>query len=251
MKHIQKKYYQEHKNVALEKISYPILDPSDSIDIVEASKEDQLFLIYNDNSIVRAFAHQHKDKILRIPIPDLSIVYFNSAYLLNKLRIEQFDEMVSKVSIDGDKMDENATNEIFKFYGYSSSCLISLFTALESFINHILPDNEVYVYKKKKYNKGEIQRWIPFNDKVKYVLPFYFGKTFFTNATPLYEHIDNLKSIRDELIHTKSDQNLKLQEKLMSKIIDFDYEKAFEASTDFMNFYKKEFIVECHCGRDF
>ncbi|WP_338357160.1 hypothetical protein [Yeosuana marina] len=80
--------------------------------------------------------------------------------------------------------DVLVTNEIYKYYGFASSCIISMFTSLESFINHIIPNNKLYKkelhHKTEIYNKEQIQKGLSFDEKTKNVLPFFFeNKNFF------------------------------------------------------------------------
>jgi hypothetical protein len=201
--------------------------------------------------------YQNNGENLIIPIPDLSLVYFDSAYNLNKLRIEQKKKLNEKIKGIGKKeLSENAINEIYRYYGYSSSCLIALFTAIESFINQIIPDDKNYEkdcgYKTEIYTKSQVQKKLTFEEKTRKVLPYFFNNNdFFKNPTTNSRHILNLKELRDEIVHPKSEKNLASQELLMKRLLKFDYEKTIEAVACFMNFYHKEFIVECNCGIDF
>ena len=62
----------------------------------------------------------------------------------------------------------------------------------------------------------------------------------------------NLKEFRDDIIHTKQEDNNMLRyEGLIKKSLNFKYDKALISVASFMNFYKKDYIVECNCGGDF
>jgi hypothetical protein len=106
-------------------------------------------------------------------------------------------------------MTEDRSNELYQFYGLSTNCIISLFTSIESFINHLLPDDKKYELVKNNrteiYNREQIQFNIPFMEKLKNVLPQFYEKSFFSKESKANAHIRNLKELRDDLIHTKSD----------------------------------------------
>lgn len=259
MKHIKKRYLFQEK---LDKSKRELIDTigeklnKEDKDLIIKSKHKNLFITTDKDFMVKAFALNHNGIKMIIPIPDLSLVYFDSAYNLNVLREEKKKDLIPKISLNSKELDEDATNEIYKYYGYSSSCIISLFTSLESFINHILPNDKLYVRelnnKTESFTKEQIQKGIKFNDKTRKVLPFFFnGKNFFRNKSLANKHIDNLKELRDELVHPKSDQSFQSQEKLITRLLAFKYEETFEAVKKLMNFYIENFIEECDCGVDY
>lgn len=256
MKHIQKKY------------GFQLADAADKLNDVgtkfeitdrnslRQAKKSDIYATTDKGYVIKCFLYQNNGENLVIPIPDLSLVYFDSAYNLNRLRKEQQKELNKKIkSIGKEVLNESAINEIYRYYGYSSSCLISLFTAIEGFINHILPDDKNYEkdcgHKTEVYTKSQIQNGLTFDEKTRKVLPYFFNKDFFKKPTTNTQHIFNLKELRDEIVHPKSEKNLASQEILMKRLLKFDYEKTMEAVASFMNFYHPNFIVECGCGLDF
>ena len=93
--------------------------------------------------------------------------------------------------------------------------------------------------------------FLDFKTKIKDVLPMITGKDFFSKSTPANQLIWNLKDFRDEIIHTKANENPLKYEKLIKTSLNFKYEKTLMATATFMNFYKTDFILECDCGQDF
>lgn len=256
MKHIQKKYGIQLAN-AVDKINAvgTKFDVKSKASLKLAKKQD-IYATTENGYVIKCFLHQNNGDNLVIPIPDLSLVYFDSAYNLNKLRIEQQKQLNNKIkTIAKGTISESAINEVYRYYGYSTSCIISLFTAMESFINHILPDDKNYEkdcgYKTEIYSKSQIQKGLTFDEKTRKVLPSFFEKDYFKKSTANTQHIYNLKELRDEIVHPKSEKNLDAQEKLMKRLLKFDYEKTLEAVASFMNYYESDFIAECNCGVDF
>lgn len=260
MKHIKKKYsYQEKITKELEK---KIEEKGEVVeaynqDFIKKSKKKDLFIRTDEDYLIKGFAYKKGNKIALIPIPDLSLVYFDSAYNLNELRKEKEKDFFKKRIIKDGKLGEDATNEIYRYYGYASSCIISMFTAMECFINFILPENKEYIKvipnkRTENYTKEQIQKVIPFDEKKNKVLPYFFdGKSFFKNQTKHTQHLNNLKELRNEIVHPKTEDSFRKQEKLIRKLIDFKYDETFEALSVFMNFYKKGFVIECDCGVDY
>lgn len=257
MRHIKKKYFFEQKSSNNENL-FGIDGTIDeySPDIIKKSKNKDVFITTEDGTIIKSFIFNDNGNPCVIPIPDLTLVYFDGAYTLNELRKEQQKELFLKIKITKENLGENGTNEIYKYYGYASNCLISLFTALESFVNHILPNNKLYFIDTNKnteyYSKDQIQKYIQFDTKVKKVLPHFFeDKNFFKHPTKHTQHIENLKNLRNEIVHPKSERNSTNQEELIKNLLNFNFDKTFEAVAHFMNFYIPDYIIECNCGIDY
>jgi hypothetical protein len=260
MKHIKKKYSYQEK--ITKELDNKIETKGEKVDaqskgFLKKSKEKDLFIRTDEDYLIKAFAYKKGSELALIPIPDLSLVYFDSAYNLNELRKEKEIEFFTKRIVKEGKLGEDATNEIYRYYGYASSCVISMFTAMECFVNFILPEDKQYVKTIPKrrteyYTKEQIQKVIPFDEKKNKVLPYFFdGKSFFKNQTKHTQHLNNLKELRNEIVHPKSEDSFRKQEKLIRKLIDFKYDETFDALAIFMNFYKKEFVIECDCGIDY
>lgn len=259
MKHITKKYlFQIEIGDDIKKVldNKSISVSSTSKDLLKLSKKMDLYVTTEKGYLIKAFTINYEGTNALIPIPDLSLVYFDSAYNLNVLRKEKEIELFTKVKINVDKLGEDATNEIYRYYGFASSCVISLFTAIESFINHIIPNDKLYVkqlkYKTEIYTKEQIQKSISFDEKTKEVLPFFFeGKNYFKSQSSSNQHLTNLKQLRDEIVHPKSEATFQKQEELIKRLLNFNYDKTFESVASFMNFYENGYITECDCGVDF
>lgn len=255
MKHIEKKYLFQIEGTELLKEKAIEVKQIDKT-IIKKAKENELFITTVNDYVIKAFPYKHKNEIAIIPIPDLTLIYFDSAYNLNKDRIKFESELLPKLISSNSKYGEEFTNDIYHYYGNASGCIIFLFTALESFINHILPDDKVYVVPSERstvtYTKAQIQKSINFDEKVKKVLPKLLeGKSFYQKQTKSNQHLTNLKNLRDDLVHTKSDTNFENQTFLMTSLLRFKYDETFKAVREFMNFYKHNYIVDCSCDDDY
>lgn len=255
MKHIEKKYLfqiEGSEQLKAKGIEVTKIDKT----IIKKAKENELFVTTVNDYVIKAFPYKHKNEIAIIPIPDLTLIYFDSAYNLNKDRLKFEKELLPKLIASNIKFGEEFTNDIYHYYGNASGCIIFLFTALESFINHILPEDKIYVVPSERstihYTKAQIQKSINFDDKIKKVLPNLLeGKSFFKKQTSSTQQITNLKNLRDDLVHTKSDTNFENQKFLMTSLLRFKYDETFKAVREFMNFYKPNYISDCSCENDY
>ncbi|MGN5955571.1 hypothetical protein ACP6L2_13245 [Sphingobacterium lactis] len=240
MKHIKKKYLYE-------------FSPSDGFDkskIVNGVR----FIASLNGKFIRAFSEKLRvngeEVLLDLPIPDLTLIYYNMAYLYGKKRESLKSNLGEKLnSIDLE--DEDVSKELYSYFGISVSCIILAFTSLESFMNAILPDDKTYERKKSTgvevYDKENIQRWLGFKEKINNVLPALLRK----RMGNIPDMIWKLKELRDNIIHTKSNIGFSIEEKLMNDILDFDFERSLSDIRVFMNFYKPDYIEDCECGGDF
>lgn len=261
MKHITRKFLFQEKTLPIPK------DPSKKAEdlihhvdrrdnkTLKSKKNMSVFMKTVEGEYLMGFIHNYNGAHTPVPLPDFTLVHFDFAHNSNAERKIKEKELFGKLIAPELEVTEDVTHEIYAYYGYASSCIISLFTSIESFVNHIIPSDKPFMRelnnKTELYNKAQIQEVLPFWDKLKLVLPYYYGKNFFLNPTPTNQHIANLKNLRDDIIHTKSEIDYSKQQALLKSVLSFKYDQTFEAVAKFMNFYRPEYITECDCGADF
>ncbi|NQX97780.1 MAG: hypothetical protein HRT73_07860 [Flavobacteriales bacterium] len=256
MKHIKKKFLLEARTDAFDftdpRIEQVKLKGNTLENVNE--KEKIAFIQTDEGKVVGGFIHKINGKSLVFPVPDPTLIYFNTAYLNVRLIKNLKKKLLKKVSHEK-QLNELALNEFYEYFGNTSTSVIFMFMAIESFLNQAIPTEFVYKSvsgkKTELYNKLQIQENIDFKTKITLVLKQISGKNFFEKSTPTNQYIWNLKEFRDDLVHTKQELDPLKYNQLMVTSLNFDYEKALNAVTKFMNFYKKEYIEECKCGRDF
>jgi hypothetical protein len=259
MKHIKKKYLlyikgeNSEQNSDFDSLFHNVEDLNNNF-LKEKSKSNNLLLKFREDEFIFAFIYNHNGTYVNIPLPDYTLIYFDNAYNLNIQRRNQQKLLLTKLT-NIKTLSDGISHELYMFYGTASAVVINLFTALESFANSILPTDKNYIDNKSNrteiYNVLQIQESISFWDKLKYVLPQLLNANYFKDQTPNTQHITNLKELRDDIIHTKSDNTYDTQIKLLTRILKFKYDETFVAVSHFMNFYKKGYIEECKCGNDY
>ena len=256
-KHIQKKFLNETEL------------PQDVIDLLAKSKlrislEDQkkiksipkgmtTYLTTEDNKFFKAFTIRHNNQIKLIPEPDPILVYFNAAYL-NFIQIkDKRNEIFEKLS--GEKLSELMIKELYDYFGITSSFVILLFTSIEALMNRCIPKD--YTYKKissrktELFTKAQIEKYIPFDEKIKNVLADATKKNYSTQHPKKYTHISNLKEFRNMIVHTKEAEGETTYDYVYKKALTFNYQETLNVVKDFCNFYTKDdFITECNCSFD-
>lgn len=256
MKHIVKKFMREVPSSKIDKNKAIELTLNDPKLLLKSKNVKILFSETTNDTMIQSFLHNYNGNNAIIPIPDLSLVYFDFAYSLNIFRKKAEIAMFDKLKIKNEKLDDIALKEIYKYFGLASGCLINLFASMESFVNHLVSDCKNYEViigdrKTEVYTNEQIQRYLSFDEKVKKVLPQLLGRNFYIKNTSQVQRLVNLKNMRDDIIHTKSNINFESQSKLIKSIINFKFDHSFEAVSEFMNFYIPEYIQDCKCGKDY
>ena len=138
----------------------------------------------------------------------------------------------------------------------SSAPMRWVLTWLEAFINLLLPVDIEYIRADKKstnhFSHEQIQREIGLEEKIKSVLPQFFGRSFHEDYGHKYEGIIRLKEMRDEIAHTKTyskDNNRNFYRRIFTNLLNFDSDSTLHHSKDFINYFQPGLIEECGCGK--
>ncbi len=258
MKHIKKRFLFESEQNLLDESNetFTTYDANDlkSPSSVFKGKEGYLTFIQREGGYTYgAFVHKIDGREYLFPIPDPTLIYFHNAQIHLEIIKRERKNLLTALDIEKG-LSETGINQIFSFYGAVSNFVINLFTALESFINQRIPDDFNYVLVSKKstisYNKKQIMESLQFDEKLKEVLPKATGKIINTTS-PKFQRINELKIFRDSIVHTKPGTSNTKYDELIKKAIKFNYRESLEAVADVMNTFKKDYIIECDCGRDF
>lgn len=260
MKHIKRKFLFHD---FLQKTDLSEINGFESVDPKTITQEELKSVEKVTNTILHTdsgekvfcFIHNNKGKRTLIPVPDFALVNYNWAYMMNIQRKEHQVELLKNLE-DLATATETSNTFAYNFQGCASMCIIGLFTSIECYVNDIIPENFNYVVSQTKkteiFNKEQIQRNIPFMEKLTKVLPKAFsGKSFFQNRTPTNAHIYKLKELRDDIVHIKSDRTGQNNIDILKRLLGFQYDETFQAVFKLFNFYKEGFIEECPCNKDF
>lgn len=260
MKHIKKKFlFHEYLKKRGDKIfddqfeEIPIPENIDSQKVLKAAKGKVGIITNTKDESIFSMVYNDNGTYCMIPLPDFSLMNYHQAYKYNSERKELRKELIRHFK---DLNSEEYKNFAFayEFQGCASACIIMLFTSLECFVNDIIPKDYNYIVSDSKrteiYNKTQIQEFISFSDKLKKVLPLALGKNFFSKQTAVTSHIDNLKELRNAIVHTKSDQTGQNHAEILRKLLSFKYDETFKAIATYFNFYKEDFIQDCPCEED-
>ncbi len=251
MKHIKKKFLFERDSLPIKKgAETKNINRNDSQTLKKVKNNTVPFIQTTEGKYIWATHYNYNGKQLIIPLPDLTLAYYDFAYQGDKIRQEYEKKMFEKLNSETE-ITEDVSNELYHYFGFASSCVIVMFTSIESFMNQILPDNFVYLKKSERntelFDKEQIQKSMSFDDKIKKILPALFNKKYDLSKS----EIPVLKKLRDDIVHTKSKSDFTLQEDLMKRVLNFKYGECLIEIRSFINFYQSDYIEECNCGKDF
>lgn len=121
----------------------------------------------------------------------------------------------------GEKMIGH-TLEVYKFIEQAQKSIIFSFTALETFVNLSIPKDFIWekttTRKKEIYNKEQIERYIPWKEKINLVITDIY-KLPEIKQTMFWSSLMELLEIRNRLIHIKSSDDTEVLSDILNKDI--------------------------------
>ena len=157
---------------------------------------------------VSAILRLTKKKTITIPLPNATALFLSSAAksfsAAKALRNESgFDKSLhSDVSFGADAM-------VFDYLEHLLSATVLAFTAVEAFVNEVIPEDYVYARQRRSRvilevtAKADIERFVPLDEKLATVLPEVF-KCPSPKGSRCWQQYQQLKDIRDRVVHMKS-----------------------------------------------
>jgi hypothetical protein len=242
------KQKQPHLNTHINAIPQSI--PDDMKGILFTDKEEMFYAF----SFVDAFQGKH----CLVPESEPTLVYFNLAQsnyrsiVTEQGRAKLVELLATLPNSDTTKV----MHSLYDFLGESSTFVISLFMAMESAVNKVIPDNfelrRKDLRKTVVYDNLQVQQ-LEFKEKVKEVLPEITGKEFWNDHPIEWAFLmGNLKRLRDEIVHTKKILGTQTHYKeIYVMALNFDYKQAILYAKTFINYYHNNLVEECQCGADF
>lgn len=259
MKHIKRKllFETDSDSIRFEGPEFEIMeniekgiDPS----ILSDKKQHVAFLQLDGNKTTRGFILNVQGKNYILPIPDLTLVYFSNAQNNLNLSKDFKTKLLEKLDLTKPGMIP-PIHELYNYYGTVCSTVINLFTAVESFINQLIPEDYYYKRITKKsteiFNYNQILENIDFKTKVTKIIPEITKKDFFKGNSPTSQKLWNLKDFRDEIVHTKPEDKILLYRDLIKKALNYKFDDAVSSVAKYLNYHKANYVVECDCGEDF
>ncbi|MCK9414450.1 MAG: hypothetical protein M0Q53_19265 [Prolixibacteraceae bacterium] len=209
--------------------------------LTDLNNFDQAYFFTEGNYIIQGFLYIHNNKLLVIPEPEPSILYYANALRVVETIIENRDKIFILVGIE----NAHKIDVLFSdFYIDAFNFVINLFASIEAFNNSVIPEDFTYRDRKRLLNREKIQRFASPDLKIESIIPKIFGKSFIDDNKEGHLIISKLKNIRDNLIHTKnqSENWAASYRNIFRDLLSFDYEKALESAKEYMNFYKNDWI---------
>lgn len=153
----------------------------------------------------------NNDKHIGVPVPNATASCLNISHncwvKAKELRENSnIDKSIKK------QVAFNQESDAINYLELMMQSIIFAFTALEAFVNEIIPDDYVYEKQGQKckeiYNKNEIERWLSIDEKIGQILPIAINVESPKGKHNSWNDLLKLKKIRDRLVHMKSADRL-------------------------------------------
>lgn len=148
-------------------------------------------------------------------------------------------------------IEENGTHECYNHYvKYRASSIIMLVSALEAYLNHIIPNDFIYIAtrkdKKIEFNKEDIESSkVSFREKLTLVIPQWLKRQeFWKDNSAERDIILDLYENRKNIIHlkTNSQEDFDRYFPVIDKMLDLNIFNCIDATIKFMNLALPNFI---------
>ncbi|MFN3528509.1 MAG: hypothetical protein ACK417_01135 [Bacteroidia bacterium] len=267
MKHIKKQFYFDLSD---EEFSDKYGSVFKSVSVEDAKPRNQKaqqieFMQTTNKRVVMAtlFKEKRKNQKLLMPLPRMPLLFLSNAYDLYKHATEILPKLENLIDLSI-REDKDHRHLVYRYLGYKFSCITSLFSAVESFINESIPTEAMFPYEVgKQWSRDEILRYMNTEDKINKLMPFLFHPKAFAKHQPQKkEPLIRLKNIRDQIIHMKPLPNTTNELKsvlhgysahasLLQQVYKLNFNESYEKVAEFMNFYIPGYVEECQCSLDY
>lgn len=203
----------------------------------------------------RPVKYQNKLFVTAFPNPihlflSVAIEHYNHS---EKIKETNFPKCGKKIGDDIFILDieENGTHDCYNHYiKYRASSIIMLVSALEAFLNHVIPNDFIYRTNRKnkpvEFNKEEIESpKISFREKLTDVIPQWLGDNSFWNRHLIdKKNILELYENRRNVIHlkTNSQDDFERYFSVIDKMLDLDIISSINSTIKFMNLTTTNFV---------
>jgi hypothetical protein len=189
-----------------------------------------------------AIIHYGKGRI-GITIPNATALLLN----LSQISHVQAEQLISKCLSNKDNFGHLPDSDVFTFYEQMMASIVFAYTSLESFVNEELPDDYIHIVENKNnrctehYNKEQIEMYLSLDSKLADVLPAVL-KIKSPKGTKIWQEYNELKNIRDRIIHMKtSDRNSRGEDKnsIWNVILSKPLIKTYDTAKNMMHYFLK------------
>jgi hypothetical protein len=188
--------------------------------------------------------------------PDPVHLYFSQAIdQCNKSEAivsEVFKESSSKIKGESTYLIDSEVDSVNPVYAtylqLRIGSIIMIVSALEAFLNSIIPEDILYTRNNREFNKDQVQKVLSIEKKISEVLP-QCGQYDLKKENPeAYEEIRALVTVRNSFVHLKNYQSQTVQldyQKLFHSMQKIDIERHIKNVRTVMNAMKEGYIEDC------
>ena len=205
------------------------------------------FMKVTDHEIFAINKLLYKKKPFLLLEPNPVTFYYSIAYdLLQQIESARKQiEMYLNAEVDGSREKERMLHVTYSYvFKVASIGVIFSFSALEAFMNQQLPDYAGIEFNGKLLTKDDIQRWTSFDDKLHKIIPKLTSRNFCELYPAKAATIQNLKKLRDELIHLKQKRKdgVTSYNDIYQDMLNLNLKRIVSTIKSFVNFYQPKLI---------
>ncbi len=219
---------------------------------VMSKPEDYVILTkWGDKKLASGFTFKHEGKTKMLLEPHPVVSFFSIAHQFTKATIKLKDQLMQDADLFNLSSHEHL-RRTSEYISNASIAVVFMFTSIETHLNMMMDAHQSQFRIDGAEISKEYATWLKFEDKIKSILPQINPKCFHVIKGHHYAHIKKLTTFRNNVMHFRMDADSKFpaNKNFIECALKFDYEKALNATREFINYYYAGLIENCDCGKD-
>lgn len=170
-------------------------------------------MTYEPGSVVKIIATglYSAGKPISFGLPNVSAMYLDFALKNHNSSFEKLNTLDYVRNKDETRLhvDNNKEVEYFDSLEERIASIIFSYTAIETYVNALIPDDYIYIKvrsdgrNEERYNKEQIERFLPLKEKIQSIITVIKDKTL-PKDSKVWQDFLKLEQDRNRLVHVKS-----------------------------------------------
>ena len=247
-KHIQRRFLNRIENTTIDDLNPTGFDvyEGQKIKNKELKEGSKVMLEMTEGYVLQGVIIKQNGDAFGVPIPDPSLMYFAQAQAIVE-KLKELEKATRSMTNIRGQLSELNGHKVFDYYSLTSVFCLTLVASIEAFVNHQLPrnyrckngKNYYHVITNKKLNQK-------LNDELPRALEI---ERFSKNNRHEWQNITDLLELRNDITHPKPQKPDALEySNIMTQIVKLNPEKTISSVMSLLNYFKKDYIIECPCS---
>jgi hypothetical protein len=172
----------------------------------------------------------------------------NPIHLYYRIAVEHLEKAGSSLQKFYEAQHSHPQNEYKRFCEFFEEAvqgIVFLLMTVEGFLNQLPAEGQTYNINGSEKSKKDLE-WMDLTEKLRHAVPALTGVDLHAAHRLLYDRLQLLNDLRNDLIHLKTLQkeNYTYYQELFKRLLDFGALEVANAVFDFINLVKSDYFEE-------